>query len=34
MIALGGVVPLLSFFTEAHYQKLAKQEILEAEQKS
>ena len=34
VIALGGVVPLLSFFTEAHYQKLAKQEIEDAEQKS
>ena len=33
LIALGGVVPLLSFFTEAHYQKLARQEIQEAEQK-
>ncbi len=34
LIALGGVVPLLSFITEAHYQKLARQEILDAEQKS
>ena len=34
LIALGGVVPLLSFITEAHYQKLARQEILDAERKS
>ena len=34
LIALGGVVPLLSFITEAHYQKLARQEIEDAEQKS
>jgi hypothetical protein len=33
-IALGGVVPMLSFFTEAHYQKLARQEIEQAENKA
>lgn len=27
LIASGGVVPMLSFFTEAHYAKVAKQEI-------
>jgi len=31
LIALGGVVPLLSFFTEAHYQRLAREEIASAE---
>jgi hypothetical protein len=34
LIALGGVVPMLSFFTEAHYQKLARQEIEQAESKA
>lgn len=29
IIALGGVVPLLSFFTERHYTKIAKQQIQE-----
>jgi hypothetical protein len=29
-IALGGVVPMLSFFTEAHYQKLARKNISDA----
>lgn len=33
-IALGGVVPMLSFFTEAHYQKIAQQEIEQAESKA
>jgi glutathione peroxidase-family protein len=27
IIALGGVVPLLSFFTERHYSKLAEAEL-------
>lgn len=29
IIALGGIVPLLSFFTERHYTKIAKQQIQE-----
>jgi len=31
LIALGGIVPLLSFWTEARYAKVAKQEIAEIE---
>jgi integral membrane protein len=31
LIALGGIVPLLSFWTEARYAKVAKQEIEEIE---
>ena len=30
LIASGGVVPMLSFFTEAHYAKVAKEEIAKA----
>jgi hypothetical protein len=33
-IALGGVVPLLSFYTEAKYAKLAKAQLLEIEGKA
>jgi integral membrane protein len=33
-IALGGIVPLLSFYTEARYAKLAKQQIRELEEKA
>jgi cytochrome c oxidase subunit IV len=31
LIALGGVVPLLSFYTEAKFGKIAKEELAELE---
>ncbi|QKJ24820.1 DUF3817 domain-containing protein [Aquiluna borgnonia] len=33
-IALGGVVPLLSFYTEARYAKMAKAEIAQAQERA
>lgn len=34
IIALGGIVPLLSFYTEAKYGKIAKQELAEIESRA